>query len=70
MLKEKFRTIMSDKIIRIIKMMGRKPGKMGMKMDSEKKFKSEERDAGLTKKMPKKAKRPTEKGVQGKRTGF
>lgn len=51
-------------------MMGSKVSKKGMKMDSEKKARRVERDAGLEKEVPRKAKKPTEKGVAGKRTGF
>jgi hypothetical protein len=51
-------------------MMGSKVSKKGMKMDSTKKFVAKEEDKGLKNKVPKKAKKPTEKGVAGKRTGF
>jgi len=51
-------------------MMGKKASSKGMKMASKKEFLNKEEDKGLKNKVPKKGKKPTEKGVAGKRTGF
>jgi hypothetical protein len=51
-------------------MFGNKVSKLGMVTTNKKKAANLEHDADLDKKAPKKAKRQSEKGTQGKRTGF